>query len=1158
MSKRMKRLAVLLIAVMLASVSHVGQLSLSAEERIDSGNPPAEEALLSLSGDTEAALLPDTEETADYSDVPSVPEDQSDAGDAAAEENSDFAEASADNLPSRENDPEDISDDAPVLEDDEMEAVTAADPSEIEQETAVRAASLRQGRAINSFDTLKAAIEDPAREEEIIVPGGDYLFTDTITVSKPLVLKNAAGEGVNFLFGLPNDNASSLGKTMMDIIADGALTLNPDSDASFVFDGQSQETNTSDKGVFITVRSDASLTVNHGLFRNSINAGMQTAPIYVDGGSFTLNDGVIENNQISHVETISNWRLTSREHVAHGYAKSAAVAVRNAGSFVMNGGAIRNNATVDNPNLAGSHLPTGIAVQNGTVVINGGTLSGNATLTQGGALYAAPRSQVTINDGEFSNNMARDGGALFFDWASTGTINGGTFTGNSADGMGGAAAITDRYMVGDENGSAMVNPSFSGYTHEQWEAIGLGVKLTVNGGDFTENQAFAGGAFYVSSNNTVINAANISNNTATRFGGGIYLSCVPYVLQLRNVYIDANTADDSLDQYISMSDGSGGTIGMPAGSGGGVWYCPTGDSEIYVSNGVAFNTNSATHDGDDFTSVTKKDANYEITLFERMLGGGLVSWYRDGDSQSDAVPRYDGSGDPISPIAGSSDSFSLKAVAGEDAFTAARELAMVIMSGNTAGRGGAIGTNGTVIFGDPDKEFSVTVTKTWDEKLAADAQPVEIALYVVLGETERQIQKATLTADSGWQFTFPNLPLEARNESIHYRVKELGSGGYDVVYENNDFSTANLTANQDVAVGITNKWISTSIPVTKFWDDNEDQDGLRPESVTVWLLADGEDTGERLVLSEANSWTDTFSDVAVYKGSEKITYSVTEDPVEGYTPAVEGDAIEGFRLTNSHVPELIDISVTKTWDDHDDQDGLRPESVTVRLLADGEDTDESRVLSDANNWTDTFTALDAYRDGTKIDYTIEEDPVGGYTPAVDGDAEQGFRLTNLHVPELIDIPVTKVWNDNDDPERPETITVQLLVDDVESDTAIELKATDNWQGAFTGLPKYRNGVELVYTVREVIAAGRYDVEISGSSDTGFTITNTPVPEETTATTETEETTTEPSETPPVEPTSPETSSEVPKTGRNDGPYWLGLLLPLFGLVLILRRRRSFE
>ena len=37
-------------------------------------------------------------------------------------------------------------------------------------------------------------------------------------------------------------------------------------------------------------------------------------------------------------------------------------------------------------------------------------------------------------------------------------------------------------------------------------------------------------------------------------------------------------------------------------------------------------------------------------------------------------------------------------------------------------------------------------------------------------------------------------------------------------------------------------------------------------------------------------------------------------------------------LTNTHTPELTSITGTKTWKDADNQDGKRPESITVNLL----------------------------------------------------------------------------------------------------------------------------------------------------------------------------------------------------------------------------------
>ena len=62
----------------------------------------------------------------------------------------------------------------------------------------------------------------------------------------------------------------------------------------------------------------------------------------------------------------------------------------------------------------------------------------------------------------------------------------------------------------------------------------------------------------------------------------------------------------------------------------------------------------------------------------------------------------------------------------------------------------------------------------------------------------------------------------------------------------------------------------------------------------------------------------------------KIVYTVTEDQVPGYATAYDGYDVE-----NRYTPEQTSVTVQKIWDDLDDRNGLRPEEITVRLLANG-------------------------------------------------------------------------------------------------------------------------------------------------------------------------------------------------------------------------------
>ncbi|MDQ8806172.1 Cna B-type domain-containing protein, partial [Streptococcus ruminantium] len=107
---------------------------------------------------------------------------------------------------------------------------------------------------------------------------------------------------------------------------------------------------------------------------------------------------------------------------------------------------------------------------------------------------------------------------------------------------------------------------------------------------------------------------------------------------------------------------------------------------------------------------------------------------------------------------------------------------------------------------------------------------------------------------------------------------------------------------------------------------------LRPTSITVNLLADGEVVKTETITPNADGdWSHTFTDLPEYKNGKKITYTVSEEKVEGYETTVEGT-----NITNTHTPETTEVAGTKTWNDNNDQDGKRPKSITVNLLADGQ------------------------------------------------------------------------------------------------------------------------------------------------------------------------------------------------------------------------------
>ena len=253
------------------------------------------------------------------------------------------------------------------------------------------------------------------------------------------------------------------------------------------------------------------------------------------------------------------------------------------------------------------------------------------------------------------------------------------------------------------------------------------------------------------------------------------------------------------------------------------------------------------------------------------------------------------------------------------------------------------------------------------------------------------------------------------------------------------------------------------------------------------LYADGTAvSGKTLTLSKDNGWASSFTDLPVYKDGKKIAYTVKEDAVKGYTSEVTGTAKDGFTITNTHTPETITVSGAKTWADEDNNDGLRPEMITVNLM-NGDDVVASKTVTADDNWAWSFTGINKYKDGKEISYSIKEEAVKDYTTSYDG-----YNVKNTHEIEKTSISVTKAWEDsgNNDGIRPGTVTVQLYADGtaVEGKT-LTLSEANQWTAIFEDLPVYNDGKVIEYTVEENAVDG-YTATVDKTTDGGFVVTNT--------------------------------------------------------------------
>lgn len=367
----------------------------------------------------------------------------------------------------------------------------------------------------------------------------------------------------------------------------------------------------------------------------------------------------------------------------------------------------------------------------------------------------------------------------------------------------------------------------------------------------------------------------------------------------------------------------------------------------------------------------------------------------------------------------------------------------------------------------------------------------------VKNDKDGNIAFSELEFDKAGTYTFKIAEKAGSDTNIKYDTKTV-TATVTVADKGKGALEATVSYDDEKAFENTYTPAKTEVPVKKVWKDENNQDGKRPTSVTVKLLADGQDTGKKLELNAANNWAGSFTNLDADKGGTPIKYTVVEVTVPGYTSDVTGDAASGFTITNSYSPETVVVKATKNWDDANNQDGKRPTKITINLLADGQKVDSKEIQEAADGtWTVEFTKLAKYKAGKKITYTVTEEKVSEYESSI-----TDFTITNKYTPKAIDYKVTKVWNDanNQDGKRPESVTVQLYKKVGDADpvavegkkltlTAKDKTDDNTWVASFTNLPQYEAGKEITYSIKEVDVPAGYEASV-----TGQVVTNTHNPE----------------------------------------------------------------
>lgn len=570
------------------------------------------------------------------------------------------------------------------------------------------------------------------------------------------------------------------------------------------------------------------------------------------------------------------------------------------------------------------------------------------------------------------------------------------------------------------------------------------------------------------------------------------------VINITEVWHDENDQDGIRPRKMTaiVVGSNGNRHEVPLHSSGD-WHYTCDDLVKYWKNGqlVDYTVEAVTIDG--YTSEVKSLGNnvFEVhnTHIPETISKTVTKTWKDNENQDGIRPAS------VTVTLTGSNAISKTATLNEDnGWTATFEnlpkrdhgniVAYNVKESNTAGYEASVvkTENGFQLINEHDSETTMrTVTLVWRDEDNRDGVRPDAVTYTLHGSDGSE-QEKTVNKDDAWNdVVFEDLPVYQNGQRISYTLTESAIDGYanDIRSNGNTFTVTNTHIPETV-----------NVDVTKIWTDGENQDGNRPDSISV-ILTGSDGKRYTTTITAANNWKHTFMKLPkFFNEGTQIEYTLTEDTMSGYSDVVEKRSDYVFVLTNKYSPATVDVTIVKKWDDDNDRDGMRPESVDI-VLNGSDGKLYTGTLSTENGYTCVFQSVPKYHDGgTLINYTIAEEKIPGYTTTIAKDASgYKFTLTNAKTIDTVTKTVSKVWDDNNNQDglRPTAITVILTGDDG-SRRVKSVTAAENWMVTFENLPKNQNhGQNIQYTVSEAFVSG-YTETITQNGD-NYTITNTHTP-----------------------------------------------------------------
>jgi predicted outer membrane repeat protein len=607
----------------------------------------------------------------------------------------------------------------------------------------------------------------------------------------------------------------------------------------------------------------------------------------------------------------------------------------------------------------------------GNILLDSVNVYDNYAVTAGGGIHFGTAQEIEVKNSSIRNNEARyaGGGAIYAN--SGGSIL--TFDNTKVDSNhsafgGGIAAVNGAMNI--VNGTSITNNYISNgaYTTDVMTTELAGRK----GGGLgtTSTQVFIGTnkATVEKTEDTAkdLNPVTISGNTADS-AGAIYNT--QNTAALDKVKITNNRA---------LSGNGGGLYGVNAGNF-------TLSSNTEVSKNTAINGNGGGIYLANGTSSFLSGGKIIDNVADR-YGGGV---YTDGDGATFYIS--DGgeiTGNETRQDAEYTGSAIYKSAKGYTVFNSATPFTIT----------------GDVRIPTENMESSASFLK-----LTTALPNNQSKIYISAPEDSLRGEGMTVSeaiSESGKYIVAQCASEEIASASVDKFVY-VGDGDYNIVVDEEE--PTQLILEENLAP-------TRSFTVTHTWDDEGNQDGIRPEnssviatlyanSAPVTLDASGQ-TVEPITLTGDNS-TGTWDNMPKYDDSHNlITYSINmtyngdEETPEGYVRTIS-KLTDGylFNLKSKHTPEKITITANKIWNDELKSWETReqtPSDIDITLKADGVALTPDTINTSTNTrrWVYVWNDLPYYNDGKAIEYTLDEEKVpSGYSKEITSQTDEDNNIT---------------------------------------------------------------------------------------------------------------------------------------------------------------------